>query len=285
MSLVFEIEFLTGVCRAACGPSDESPDWPPQPDRVFSALVSAWGIRGESPDERAALEWLEEQPSPNIYASGRSVRTAPDVYVPPNDPKASTAIQKYRRVLLEHRPRQPRRFPVARPDDPTVELVWPKTPDAETLDDLNALASCVGYIGHSASLTRCQFLAGTPGESDRKPEPARRRVYPGRLRELEAAYCARRERPTIRPGMSVFPEGAPSPEAAAEWLVLEVVEGEVPDIRASALVCRLLRQALMAGYRRAGWGDAIPEILSGHSPDGAPTRRPHLAIVPMAFIG
>ena len=49
MSLVLEIEFLTGVCRAAHGPGGDSPDWPPQPDRVFSALASAWGVRGEAP--------------------------------------------------------------------------------------------------------------------------------------------------------------------------------------------------------------------------------------------
>ena len=59
MSLVLEIECLTGVYRATQGPASEQPDWPPQPDRVFSALVSAWATRGERRDERAALEWLE----------------------------------------------------------------------------------------------------------------------------------------------------------------------------------------------------------------------------------
>ncbi len=38
MSLVCEIEFLTGVCRAAVEPGRRSPDWPPQPDRLFSAF-------------------------------------------------------------------------------------------------------------------------------------------------------------------------------------------------------------------------------------------------------
>ena len=110
MSLVLEIEFLTGVCRAARGTGDDSPDWPPQPDRVFSALASAWGVRGELPVERAALEWLEGQPPPVIRASAHSARTAPDVFVPPNDPKSSKAMHTYLRVLPEHRPRQPRRF-------------------------------------------------------------------------------------------------------------------------------------------------------------------------------
>ena len=285
MSLVLEIEFLTGVCRAARGTGDDSPDWPPQPDRVFSALASAWGVRGELPVERAALEWIEGQPPPVIRASAHSARTAPDVFVPPNDPKSSKAMHTYLRVLPEHRPRQPRRFPVARPDDPNVELAWPEAPDAATIDALNALASCVGYVGHSASLTRCRFLVGDLVQSERKPMPTRRRVYPGRLRELEEAHHLRSDRPAIRPGAPVFPEPAHSSEIPVEWLILQAVGGEVPDIRASALVGRLLRQALMAGYRRAGLGDDIPETVSGHALDGTPTRHPHLSIAPMAFVG
>lgn len=285
MSLVLEIEFLTGVCRAARGTGDDTPDWPPQPDRVFSALVSAWGVRGELPVERAALQWLERQPPPVILASSHSARTAPDVFVPPNDPKSSKAMRTYLRVLPEYRQRQPRRFPVARPDDPNVKLTWPEAPDAATIDALNALANCVGYVGHSASLTRCRFLAGDLVQSDRKTIRARRRVYPGRLRELEEAHRARPDRPTIRPGAPVFVEPAPSPQLPAEWLVLEAVGGEVPDIRASALVGRLLRQALMAGYGRVGLGENIPEIVSGHALDGTPARRPHVSIAPMAFVG
>ena len=283
MTLVLEIEFLTGVCRAARGIGDGSPDWPPQPDRVFSALVSAWGVRGEAPEERAALEWLEAQPPPAIRASEHSARTAPDVYVPPNDPGPAKAMKAYLRVLPEHRPRQPRRFPAARPDDPNLELVWPEAPDEETIDALNAIAGCVGYVGHSASLTRCRFLAAEA--SGRKTVPARRRVYPGRLRELEEAHRARPDRPMVRPGAPVCPEFEQLRGPPDGWLVLEAVGGEVPDVRAAALVCRRLRQALMSGYRETGSGDDIPGIVSGHAPDGTPARQPHLSIAPMAFVG
>ena len=113
MSLVLEIEFLTGECRAARIPASEAPDWPPQPDRVFSALVSAWVVRGGRRDERRALEWLEQQPPPTIHASGHVARTAPDVFVPPNDLKFSKTAKTYIKVMPDARPRQPRRFPVA----------------------------------------------------------------------------------------------------------------------------------------------------------------------------
>ena len=285
MSLMLEIEFLTGVCRAARGPGLDVPDWPPQPDRVFSALVSAWGVRGELPVERAALEWLECQPPPVVWASGHCPRTAPEVFVPPNDPKTSKAKRTYLKVLPEHRPRQPRRFPATRPDDPNVELVWPEVPDAGTVEALNAIAGCVGYVGHSASLARCRFLTDETGTSEREPTEARRRIYPGRLRELVKAHRAGPDRPEIGPGAPVFADHATIPEVPTAWLVLEAVAGEVPDIRASALVGRLLRQALMAGYRRSGQGNDIPEIVSGHATDGTPTRKPHLSMAPMAFVG
>jgi CRISPR-associated protein Csb2 len=69
------------------------------------------------------------------------------------------------------------------------------------------------------------------------------------------------------------------------WLVLEHVDGEMPDIRAAALVAKELRNALMSGYREIGLGDAISAAISGHSLDGRPSREPHLAIAPLAFLG
>lgn len=286
MSLVLEIEFLTGVCRAAREPGDDAPDWPPQPDRVFSALVSAWAARGELPEERLALEWLEEQPPPRLRASASSKRTTPEVHVPPNDAKRSRTTENYLRVLPDRRlNRQARRFPVARPDDPVVEFVWPARPEQAALDALNAIASCVGYIGHSASLARCRFLTVDAERSGRETTPVQRRVYPGRLRELEEAHRARPARPVIRLGDPVRTEESSEPDSQPVWLVLEAVEGGVPDIRAAALVSRLLRQALMAGYKKSGRSNEIPEVVSGHDADGAPTRRPHIAIVPMPFVG
>ncbi len=286
MSLVLEIEFLTGVCRAARSPASEAPDWPPQPDRVFSALVCAWATRGESEDERRALEWLEEQPAPTVHASGHVARTAPDVFVPPNDLKSSKSSKTYRKVMPDARPRQPRRFPVARPDSPTIAVVWPEAPGSDVCESLDEVARDVAYLGHSASLVRCRFLRDESAKPSHPGAPPRRTVYAGRLAELEAAHRANPVRPVIRPGASVPMVTVASPAVStSEWLVLEAIEGETPDLRAAALVCRALRRTLMSGYRRADMGDAIPEIVSGHTADRSPTRRPHLAVVPLAFAG
>ncbi len=286
MSLVLEIEFLTGACRAARSPASEAPDWPPQPDRVFSALVCAWALRGSRQDERQALEWLEEQSPPTVHASGHAARTAPDVFVPPNDLKFSRTVKTYLKVMPDSRPRQPRRFPVARPDDPMMAIVWPEDPGSDLRESLDGVARDVAYLGHSTSLVRCRFLPGDSAEPSHPGALARRTVYPGRLAELEAAYGANPVRPVIRPGASPLREPATRTQGpSAEWLVLEAVEGQTPDLRASALVCRVLRRVLMSGYGRAGMGDAIPEMVSGHTVDRRPTRLPHLAIVPLAFAG
>lgn len=285
MSLVLEIEFLTGVCRAAREPGDEAPDWPPQPDRVFSALVSAWAARGEHPEERKALKWLEVQQSPTINASDHTARTTPMVYVPPNDQKASKNAKVYRKVMPDLRQRQPRRFPVARPDNPFITLTWPEEPEPDLFEALNKITRCVGYLGHSASLVRCRFLLGM-APSQRLPlRYARRRIYPGRMSELEDAHRANPVRPKIRPGAPIFVERTPaSIQLDDGWLVLEIIGGDVPDVRSAAQVCRVLRKTLMSGYRKAGLGNAIDEVISGHTPDGKPTRLPHLAIAPMSFV-
>ena len=289
MSLVLEIEFLAGVCRAAHSPASDTPDWPPQPDRVYSGLVSAWAVRGERSIERKALEWLEAQSPPTIHAGGHTARTAPNMFVPPNDQRASGAGHTYLKIMPGTRPRQPRRFPVASLDDPVMAMVWSVEPEAQLLDGLAALAHDVGYIGHSVSLVRCRFFSCLfPASTLNRPAtPARRRIYRGRLQELQRAHQANPTRPVILPGATVFPLPAAEEPIAqgADWLVLEVIGGVVPDIRAAALVGRTLRRALMSGYRGIGMEHEIPEVVSGHTPARRPTRSPHLAIVPLAFAG
>ena len=282
MTLSLEIEFLTGCCRAARNPSSEAPDWPPQPDRIFSALVASWAARGADADEQAALEWLERQPPPVLHASRHEVRTAPDVFVPPNDFRASASQATYAKVLPDRRPRQPRRFPVARPHDPVMHAVWDpdSTPD---LPLLNAIANDVTYLGHSTSLVRCRFMLGELSSSH-APARARSRIYRGRLAELVQAHAERPLRPVIPSAASVFNPVQERPTGTVAPLILEAID-DVPDIRASALVCRQLRLALMSGYRRAFGADGVPESVSGHASDGRPTKEPHLAIQPMAFVG
>ncbi len=70
--LTLEIELLTGVYRAAL-PDGSSAEWPPHPERVFSALVQAWADGGCDSQERAALEWIEKQPAHGLRPIRRTI--------------------------------------------------------------------------------------------------------------------------------------------------------------------------------------------------------------------
>jgi CRISPR-associated protein Csb2 len=148
MILVLEIEYLLGVAFAARANDREAPDWPPQPDRVFSALTAAWAARDKRSNERRALEWLEVQSVPELSASGGLARTARTVFVPPNDNEISERAlsskwfnflergempsekgghkkqwQKALGVVPQWRSRTERQFPAYRPDDPVVRVI------------------------------------------------------------------------------------------------------------------------------------------------------------------
>lgn len=280
--LALEIEYLTGNAVAARWEDSAQVDWPPQPDRMFSALVASWGARGEDPRERAALEWLEALEPPRLIHGGCWARTAPTVYVPPNDFKTSKDGRFD--VIPERRRRQARRFPTARLTDPLVRAVWSEDPDTETHAALDRLAKDTPYIGHSTSLTRCRFVTGS-FDLAAGVVPARR-VYPGRLRELESDFKAGR---TPNPGASTRSRSGDEVKYARsifsqDWIVL-ATEGQsvVPDILAFPIVARKLRDTLLSGYEKSG--DVPPEWLSGHRSDGAPSENPHMALVPLADVG
>lgn len=295
MSLILEVEYLLGVSFAAIGPDSEASDWPPQTDRIFSALVASWAARGEREEERRALEWLEMLSVPRLLASDAAARTSVVAFVPPNDPR-SDKQKNAKGVLPALRSRQPRRFPAARPHDPVIRLCWPNAePDEAMLSALQALAHDTAYIGHSTSLTRCRFLLDRGALEWGAAKRPQRSVYPGRLEELRQAYVRfeksadKKDRP--QKGARIPPE----PEAKVvrtnlfgdgnRWVILEHVTGDMPDVRACALVAKTLRDTLLSGYRQIGLEDKIPEVVSGHAVDGAPARTPHLAIIPLAFAG
>lgn len=277
--LTLDIEWLMGVCFAARDPSDDAPDWPPQPDRIFSALVASWGARGCNAEERAALEWLERQEPPLLAAEVGQARTAVISYVPVND--------KHDFAQVGGRSRQPRQFPSVRlgADAPAhLRLVWSDAEAGQHLGALHALAGDTSYVGHSSSLVRCRFSDAAAALSD--AVAARRAPYQGRLAELEALFERHmkdderaRPRPSTRRGVAPEQPEWLSP-FGRDWIVLEHAGGERPDFRAAAVVGKTMRDALMSA-----WEGPIPEWLSGHAPGGAPSADPHLAVAPLANLG
>ena len=318
MILVLEIEYLSGVSFAAIAPDSEVPDWPPQPDRIFSALVATWAVRGHESLEAEALEWLERLPPPRLLASGAEPRTPHTVYVPPNDydtPNGELSKLKWYRDFLSRGVNPPekgghkklwlqvwnvmpdqrkrsglkeRNFPATRPHDPTVRLLWADAePREEMLAALKWLARDTAYVGHSASLTRCRFLLDHNAPGLKEATLPKRGVYAGRFAELRQTFDA-----GCRPldGAPVASVSEAKPERknlfGERWLILEHIAGDMrDDIRACALVSKTIRDALLSGYKRIGLGDQIPIAVSGHAQDGTPTREPHIAVIPFAFAG
>ena len=163
------------------------------------------------------------------------------------------------------------------------------------LSALQALAHDTAYLGHSASLTRCCFLLDRDALEWSAAKRPQRGVYRGRLDELRQAYVRfeksadKKDRP--QKGARVPPEQKARAKRTnlfgdgERWLILEHVTGDMPDIRACALLAKTLRDALLSGYRKVGLEDQIPEVVSGHAANGAPARAPHLAMIPLAFAG
>lgn len=97
--VAIEVNFLTGRYVATAHHDRRRPEWPPDPARLFSALVATWAD-ADAPDsgERQALEWLEAQPHPAVGASGESPRKTVSHFVPVNDASVISPSSYTRRV-------------------------------------------------------------------------------------------------------------------------------------------------------------------------------------------
>lgn len=197
-------------------------------------------------------------------------------------------------MFPDGRRKQERRFPSVFPETPRVTYVWESRPDAEAEMALDQLLKRVTRLGHSSSLVSCR-VTPTP------PNPTRvvttdgggsrlRTVRPGQLAELERIHPRHRGvRPRSLPFTAVgYREAtAPSsdtvrePNTRGDWIVFEFAPGSrsFPSTRTVELA-EVMRAAILA-YAE----DPIPEAVSGHRPDGAPTFSPHVAIVPIPFVG
>ncbi len=93
-----EVNFLMGFYTATSHNDRRRGEWPPDPARLFSALVATWADRA-LPDssERQALEWLEDQRAPAIATSDAVPRRVLSHFVPVNDASVvSRALQERR---------------------------------------------------------------------------------------------------------------------------------------------------------------------------------------------
>lgn len=323
--LAIEVEFLTGVSVAASPYHREEAEWPPHPDRLFQALVAAWG-RNDPPDkdERRALEWLETLDVDGLLVSAPTARRRDvvTVYVPPNDPrtvgKAGSKVPKDTNAAIQVIPelrknRQPRSFPAvvldrpiapsAEPPSsyiPVVRYVWRDTPGLDAhRDALRRLVREITYLGHSHSLVRAAFVDQiitdvTLDTSWIEVGSARLRLpHNGRLQHLESQHQrsqlagrAVRSNPSLV--TRVFrPQNEPP-------IIQTLFDGENVTVFADAggfcpslSAFPLVAKRLRDALLKIANNNRmpIPTLLSGHDSDERPTADAHISIVPLADIG
>lgn len=97
--VAIEVNLLTGRYVATAHHDRRRPEWPPDPARLFSALVATWAdADAPDPGERHALEWLEAQPAPAVTASVAASRRVVSHFVPVNDASVVSPFSYRRRV-------------------------------------------------------------------------------------------------------------------------------------------------------------------------------------------
>lgn len=337
------IRYLNGWAMAAAdGAKKEVAEWPPHPDRVFVALAAAWFETGQNPEEGEALRWLETLTPPLLSATDATFRIAikndrPVLsYVPVNDigrgrvPARNADLGKLKEaglaLLPEHRPRQPRGFPVALPHRDIAYLIWPEADPAQHREPLRALARKVTRIGHSASFTQVWLEENPPAPNwvpTDGPATHRLRIFgPGKLADLESranyaavlAYAELSERiartkgkekkvlqaqmkerfgdmqpVSRRPEPSLWQAYGPPPTSLAESIphtifdpafVVLALSGHRLSLPATLKLTEALRGAIQKFCP-----EPIPEWVSGHASDGKPSKKTHLALVPLPFVG
>ena len=293
------IRHLNGWSMATDSADRNRPEWPPHPDRIFMALAAAHFETDGGGSEQAALHWLERQGAPNIWASEATHRYTTTTYVPVNDAaplsrrsgrtpsaqQARTGLQ----LLPENRSRQARQFPVAIPRDPTVYLAWAADPLPEVREGLESLCSKVIRVGHSASLVQVWVEDFPPPPNLIPAEGVAQRPLrvsgPGRLEHLKAQYRNNR-RPERSRWVAYAPAQPESPLAAPHGifhdrlLALRRVEGKGVGLESTLMIAENLRNAVVKHCP-----EPVPEWVSGHTKDGWPSQMPHLAFLPLPFVG
>jgi len=286
--LAIEVEYLMGRALATQINERDQAEWPPHPQRLFSALVAAYAELDLGTEARAALEWLESLPPPSIKADlAPSRRQVTEHFVPVNDEAVRSEKNKVDfRHPFERRNRQSRYFPAVVPDDPVVTFQWDQANGTPHQPALRTLVENLTYLGHSASPIRA-CLRENRVEPILVPDDEGnfelRTPGPGRLQRLEAVHQQRLTNEAMQPPLGLFTTyGKPSqPHSvfSTQALVMSFAQGPRLSLDASLPLMQRLRDALLARLE-----DRLPASLCGHAPDGSPSSDPHLALIPLAFV-
>jgi CRISPR-associated protein Csb2 len=285
-----EVEFLMGRAVATEWQERTTAEWPPHPQRLFSALVAAhFDLQGGS-DSEAALKWLESLPPPEIRAVVDPTRRAVlSHWVPVNDDAIKVEKAKVdQRHPLERRNRQERWFPAVVPEDPVVVFQWLHAPDTERhVGPLRAIVENLSYLGHSSSPVRA-CVRTNPVAPTLYPAQTGDLVLrvpgPGRFERLRQVHELRLEDESVQPPLGRTQPYTTVPDAVGsvferEAIVLAFEHGPRLALDSTLPLLQHLRTAVLARL-----GDSAPEVLTGHRSDGSVSAEPHLAFLPLGHV-
>ena len=301
--LSIAINYLNGrVAASTYDSGGAAVEWPPHPDRVFMALVAGWGETGEDAAGARALRWLEAQAAPVLAAGECQARQSVKYFVPVNDDflkqetnhrlseirKGKLPLDEWLEPYINNRIRRERRFATAALDNPVAHLIWSDADPSEHLPALRSLAAGVTSVGHSSSLVQA-YIDDAPPPANWQPVDGpggwlMRVPYAGRFDDLVDAY-RKGQRPEARRWIG-YRKMAGDAEAAypqsvfSDNLIIFEASGSGLDLRAAGQLTAALRNLIMAHCP-----EPIPELISGHTPDGGRSESPHIALIPLPFVG
>lgn len=197
------------------------------------------------------------------------------------------------RMLPDNRNKQERFFPSMTPDEARVTYLWNHAPSDDVNAALDRLLDRITRLGHSSSLASCRvapdspaagFLPGRTGESLRT-------VQYGQLAELERQYSRHRGiSPRSLPYTDIrylaadqteVLERRYEPNTAGDWVVFEFAHDSRALTATRTVELATAMRSAIFHYAE----DPIPEGLSGHKPHGAPATIPHVAFLPLPYVG
>lgn len=309
--LAFRVRYLAGRVVAADvsrGSEKDRGEWPPHPDRLFCALVQAWGDLGRPDRERSFLERIEKAGPPHVHAARAigAVSRVSFVPVPDNwkpyyrDP--STGKEKPFPVMGAMRigrDRKGRRFVSQAVEldvrEPHATIGWPRPGDRDAwgagdFEAAESLSRLVGYLGHSSSVVAVDVIREVPSSAWMPDEDGTlllRVPHADRFAALERAFGAGRRPPasTWQPygQQHVLSSGPSGPWC--DTVVFRLTGGphRLPLV-ASLQATRSLREQLNGVFRQPPLNEEPPEVVSGRAPSTnghTVTQSPHLAFVPL----
>lgn len=216
---------------------------------------------------------------------------------------APSAVPKQPTTSLpQDRLRKERTFPAMIPAHPRITFAWPELMlPAAAAQALGRLAAAVARVGHSSSFahltvtTEALDLAAQVAHGARElwrpAEPGAlslRVPAPGQREALEAAFAQHRgDTPgRVLPARAVpYARHQPGPvghtlRSDGVFIAYHLAAASLPPAHAALAFTQAVRGALLHHAP-----DPLPPLLSGHTPDGAPLDRPHLAVWALPFVG